>query len=388
LVTDPTGLLDHLPLDDHPYLRDLAPYFNEWLDHPTPGEFWRSASPEGGYEQINVPALNIGGWYDCFLWGTLQNYIGMKNRGGSLVARQHGRLIIGPWAHGLFTGNFPDRDFGPSASALACNLHGIHQRWYDHWLKGLDNGLEKEKPVKIFVMGIDQWRDEDDWPLPDAQNQHYYLHSNGQANTLNGDGFLSTDPPVQEPEDIYLYNPRRPVPTHGGQVLIVTPNAMGPKDQRTVESRDDVLIYSTPPLAKPVEITGPITLCLYAATSARDTDFTGKLVDVFPDGRAINLTDGVLRARYHTTLSVPELLGPDMVYKFQIDMWATSNVFLPNHKIRLEVSSSNFPRLGRNMNTGGQTVHESLEGSVPAVNRIFHNRTYPSHLVLPIIERG
>jgi putative CocE/NonD family hydrolase len=199
---------------------------------------------------------------------------------------------------------------------------------------------------------------------------------------------LSTDLPVHEHEDIYLYNPRRPVPTTGGQVLIVTPNAMGPKDQRQVEDRDDVLVYSTPLLEKPLEVTGPVRLCLFAISSARDTDFTGKLVDVFPDGRAINLTDGVLRARYHRSLSDPELLVPDKIYKLDIDLWATSNVFLPGHRIRLEVSSSNFPRLGRNMNTGGINVDENLDQSIPAVNRIFHDREHPSHLILPVIERG
>jgi putative CocE/NonD family hydrolase len=386
-LSDPNALLNHLPLYDHPQVRDLAPYFDDWLTHPMPGEYWCSASPNSGYAQITAPALNIGGWYDCFLWGTLQNYVGMRQSGGSHIAQKYGQLIIGPWSHGGFTGIYPDREFGASASALARDLPGIHLRWYDHWLKGLDNGIELEKPVKIFVMGLDQWREEDDWPLPDAKDRCYYLHSDGQANTLNGDGKLSIDLPIHEPEDIYLYNPRRPVPTLGGQVLIIGPNAMGPRDQRQVETRDDVLVYSTQPLDKPVEVTGPVTLCLYVASSARDTDFTGKLVDVFPDGRAINLTDGVLRARYHKSLNEPELLIPAQVYKLSIDLWATSNVFLPGHRIRLEVSSSNFPRLGLNMNTGGPTAHERLEHCVPAVNRIFHDDAHPSHLLLPIVER-
>lgn len=387
MASDPEGLLNRLPLADHPLISDLSPYFAEWLDHPQPGEFWQHASPCGGYEQISAPALNIGGWYDCFIWGTLQNYVGMKHRGGSQLARQHGRLVIGPWTHGGFTGSYPDREFGPTASALAQDLPGMHLRWYDRWLKGLENGIEQEKPVKIFVMGLDQWREEDDWPLPDVHEFPYYLHSQGQANSLHGDGLLSSAPPGQEPEDIYLYNPRRPVPTLGGQVLIVGPNAMGPRDQRPVEERDDVLVYSTPPLEQPLEVTGPVALCLFVSSSGRDTDFTGKLVDVFPDGRAINLTDGALRARYHKSQSESEMLEPGKVYELRIDLWATSNVFLPGHRLRLEVSSSNFPKFGRNMNTGGVTAQESLEESIPAVNRIYHDRLHPSHLILPVVAR-
>jgi uncharacterized protein len=386
-ISDANALLGCLPLDDHPSLRPLAPYYFEWVEHAVPGPYWQQRSPNSSYAQITAPALNIGGWYDCFLWGMLQNYNGMKQNGGSAAARQNQRLIIGPWYHGGLSGCYPDRDFGPAASALACDLSGAHLRWYGHWLKDIENGVEQDKPVKIFVMGIDQWREETDWPLPDAQVRQYYLHSAGSANSLRGDGVLSTEPPAAEPADIYLYNPRRPVPTLGGQVLIVGPNAMGPRDQREVEERDDVLIYSTPPLEKAVEVTGPVALRLFISSSARDTDFTGKLVDVFPDGRAIILTEGAFRARYHASPTAQELLQPDRVYALTVDLWATANVFLPGHRIRLEVSSSSFPRLARNTNTGGEMASECLELSVPAVNRIFHDQQHPSHLILPIIDR-
>jgi putative CocE/NonD family hydrolase len=387
-MSDPVAAQSHLPLDGFPQMRELAPYYFEWLNHPMPGEFWRPASPNAGYANITVPALNIGGWYDAFLLGTLENYTGMKQRGGSRIARQHEHLVIGPWTHGGYTGSYLDREFGASASVLACELQKTHLRWFDRWLKGVENGIEQEKPVKIFVMGIDQRREEDDWPLPDAQERNYYLHSDGQANTLNGDGGLSTDPPGQEPADIYLYNPRRPVPTLGGQGLLLGLNAVGPRDQRPVEARDDVLVYSTPPLEKPIEVTGPVTLQLFVASSARDTDFTGKLVDVFPDGRAITLTDGALRARYHRSFTEPELLEPNTVYELRIDLWATSNVFLTGHRIRLEVSSSNFPKLGRNTNTGGTIASEGLDRCLPAINQVFHNNAHPSRLILPIIERA
>ncbi|MCB0063962.1 MAG: CocE/NonD family hydrolase, partial [Caldilineaceae bacterium] len=252
------------------------------------------------------------------------------------------------------------------------------------WLKDEANGVDEEPPVTIFVMGADEWRTAESWPLPNTNYRPYYLHSNGAANSLHGDGTLSTEPPTNEPADLYLYNPLRPVPTVGGQVILPGANAMGPRDQRAVELRDDVLVYSTPVLAEPVEVIGPIELWLFISSSARDTDFTGKLVDVFPDGRAIILTEGILRARYRNSFTEPELLEPDEIYAIRLDLWATANVFLPGHRIRLEVSSSNFPRFDRNSNTGGDLVTETAEQYRPAINRIFHDAAHPSRLMLPV----
>lgn len=260
------------------------------------------------------------------------------------------------------------------------------------WLKGLDNGVEQDQPVKLFVLGLDQWREEADWPLPDTQYRPYYLRSGGRANTAaGGDGQLSPQAPAEEEAaDVYLYDPRRPVPTVGGAVLHSNPQGIdaGPRDQRGVEARADVLCYTTPPLKRPVEVTGPIELVLYAASSARDTDFTGKLVDVCPDGRAEILTDGILRARYRETFAEPQLLEPGQVYELRIDLWATANVCKAGHYIRLEVSRSNFPRFDRNTNTGGTIATESEADCVPAINRVYHDRAHLSHLLLPIIERA
>ena len=258
-----------------------------------------------------------------------------------------------------------------AACTPALDLTGLQLRWFDRWLKEVDNGVDQEPPVTLFVMGIDEWRTEADWPLPDTQYRPYYLHSAGQANTLHGDGTLSAEPPGDEPPDVYLYNPLRPVPTVGGQILLPGGNVNGPRDQREVELRDDVLVYSTPVLDRPVEVTGPIELRLFVASSARDTDFTGKLVDVYLDGRAMFLTEGILRARYRTSFTVLELLEPDAVYELRLDLWATANVFLPGHRIRLEVSSSNFPRFARNSNTGGEIASEAADQYRPAINRIF-----------------
>jgi putative CocE/NonD family hydrolase len=182
-------------------------------------------------------------------------------------------------------------------------------------------------------------------------------------------------------------NPFRPVPTVGGQVAMPGANAVGPRDQREVEQRDDVLVYSTPVLNRPVEVVGPIELRLFLASSARDTDFSGKLVDVYPDGRAMILTEGILCARYRHSMTEPELLEPDAIAEVRLDLWATANVFLPGHRIRLEVASSNFPRFGRNSNTGGDIASEAASDYQPAINRLFHDAEHSSHLLLPIIER-
>jgi uncharacterized protein len=387
VLLDLDAVLADLPLADHPLIRDAAAFYLDRLAHPTADAYWHPMSPCAGYEQITAPALNISGWYDIFLWGTIQNYQGMRKLGGTEHARRNQRVIIGPWSHSNFTGSFPEREFGAAGSLEALDLTGLQLRWFDRWLKEADNGVDQEPPVTLFVMGLDRWRTEEDWPLPDTQYRPYYLHSEGSANTLHGDGTLSVEPPGDEPPDVYLYNPLRPVPTVGGQVLFPGGNAIGPRDQRGVETRDDVLVYSSPVLDRPVEVTGPIELRLYTASSALDTDFTGKLVDVYPDGRAMILTEGILRARYRTSLTVPELLEPDAVYELRLDLWATANVFLPGHRIRLEISSSNFPRFDRNSNTGGEIASEAAGQYRPAINRIFHDAAHQSRLILPILER-
>ncbi|MCA9964555.1 MAG: CocE/NonD family hydrolase [Anaerolineales bacterium] len=384
---DVDGAFNERPLATHPLIQAYAPFYREWLTHRSDDAYWQQSSITANYEQMAVPALHMSGWYDIFPWSTFQNYMGLRDRGGSDKARQNQRVIIGPWTHMNFSGSFPEREFGWAGSAAAIDLPGIHLRWFDRWLKGEDNGIDKEPPVMIFVMGIDEWRSEADWPLPDTQYRPYYLHSGGRANTLHGDGTLSTELPSDEPADVYLYNPLRPVPTVGGQVILPGGNATGPRDQREVELRDDVLVYSTAVLQHPLEVTGPIELRLFVSSSARDTDFTGKLVDVYPNGRSLILTEGILRARYRHSFTEPELLEPGEIYELRLNLWVTANVFLPGHRLRLEVSSSNFPRFDRNSNTGGDMAIETAEVYETAVNHIFHDKKRPSHLILPIIER-
>lgn len=385
-----SDLYENLPTNEIPELDGIAPYYFEWLAHPDYDDYWRRIAPGRHYEDVAAPALNMGGWYDTFLGGTLANYVGMKQRAGSARARSLQRLIVGPWAHSAASGAFPEKIYGLMAGVDAFDLTGAQLRWFDYHLKGEENGVERDKPVQIFVMGINQWRHEDDWPLPDTNFVPYYLHSDGRAHTLDGDGLLSTAPPADEPEDVYLYAPTDPVPTVGGQSflpgLLVAANG-GPRDQRQVERRRDVLCYTTLPLKRPLEVTGPVELILFASSTAPDTDFTGKLVDVHPDGRAEILTEGILRARYRESMSDPRLLEPNHVYEFHVDLRATANVFGAQHRIRLEVSSSNFPRFDRNSNTGGVIAAARKEDMAPAINRVWHSRLYPSKLILPLIER-
>jgi putative CocE/NonD family hydrolase len=297
--------------------------------------------------------------------------------------------VIGPWAHGIPTGQFAERLYGVLSSAQGVDLAGEQIRWFDHHLRGVDNGIDRAPPVKVFVTGEDTWRELDDWPPPEARVVEYYLHSSGRANTRHGDGRLSTDAPGDEPEDVLRYDPDDPVPTWGGPTFLpggmIGANA-GPRDQRHIEERADVLCFTSAPLERPLTIIGPVRLRLFASSSALDTDFTAKLVDVHPDGRAESLTDGILRARYRESLSHPRLLEPGRVYELEIAVGATANTFRAGHRIRIEVSSSNFPRFDRNTNTGGDIAHETDAAVVVANNRVHHDARHPSCVLLWVVE--
>jgi putative CocE/NonD family hydrolase len=387
--TNPLAWSSKLPLTSYPILEagtseGLASYFFDWLQHPRYDDYWKAWSIADHYRQIAIPAYHVGGWYDIFLNGTLRNYVGLKVQGANEGGRHGQRLMIGPWSHGSYDSKTGDADFGPAARI---DDDEVLLRWYDHVLKGVQNGVDNEKPVKIFVMGKNVWRDEDDWPLPGAEDTCFYLHSGGQANTLSGNGVLNTIRPQSEAEDRFTYIPSDPVPTRGGGLCCDTGDYLPPGafDQRPNESRQDVLVYTTPALQEDMEATGPISLDLYASSSAVDTDFTAKLIDVHPDGYAQNLTDGILRARYRNSQEKAEFMERSHIYELKIDAGATSNVFLAGHRIRLEISSSNFPRFDRNLNT----AEEPERGTrwVKATNAVYHNHEYPSALSLPVIHR-
>lgn len=380
-------LYEETPISAMAHLQGVSPHFFDWVTHPSYDDYW-SGIDARNYDQLDKPVLHIGGWFDIFLNGTLQTYIGMRNHAKSESARRGQKLLIGPWSHGTnWTSSYHEQEFGLHGSGMAADLTGLQLRWMDRWVRGIENGIEDEKPVRIFVMGINQWRDEEDWPLPDTQYTPYYLHSNGHANTLDGDGSLSTVAPHHEQADSFTYDPCNPVPSIGGANLTPFSSSIGPRDQQLVELRDDVLVYSTPVLDRAIEVTGPVKVILYITSSAPDTDITCKLVDVHPDGRAMLITDGILRLRYRHSFNAPMLMEPGDVVEAHVDLWSTANVFLPGHCIRIEVSSSCFPKFARNSNTGGNVASEGIANYQKAVNHVYHDATYPSHILLPIIAR-
>ncbi len=364
----------HLPLRtaDRAATGETVEWYQRSLNHPSYDEFWRAMSTREKLDRIKVPVFAAGGWFDNYCQSDLEAFAALRKLGRPAY------VLIGPWAH-----NFGDRlavDFGPEASA---SLRRLQFQWFDHWLRGKDS-IGSLAPARIFTMGENRWHDEEAWPPRAATVEPYYLAGKGQANTVFGDGKLQSRHPRRGWADEYTYDPRKPVPTRGGAICcnpkILPP---GPMDQRPVEGRHDVLIYTGEALKADLEVTGVVRVLLYISTSATDTDFTAKLVDVAPDGTAIDLTDGILRLRYRKGLDRPELATPGEVYPITIDAGATSNVFRSGHRIRLEIASSNFPRFDRNPNTG-RAIADEAELRI-ARQSVYHGGQYPSALMLPVV---
>jgi len=360
------------------------PFWKDWVQHPSYDEYWEEFNGEKQWEEIAIPAFNMGGWYDLYATNSFINFNGLRQNGRTPEARQS-KLIVGPWPHALSTSpRTGDIDFGSHSMA---DLEGEELRWFDYWLKGIDNGIMDEPPLQLFIMGINQWRNEQEWPLARTRWQKAYFDSEGKANSLLGNGHLSGKEPQGAEVDQYVYDPRYPVQTLGGNNCC-SPDVVpwGPHDQRAAEMRSDVLCYTSEPLEADLEVTGPIQVVLYAATDGTDTDWTAKLVDVSPTGYARNLCDGILRARYRESMSEPTLVEPGKVYEYKIDVGVTGNTFLKGHRIRVEISSSNFPRFDRNPNTGHPFgIDAELR---QARQTIYHNKEYPSHILLPVIPGG
>ncbi len=376
----------HLPIYDWvERLRDSVPYLRDYLDHPEDDAYWHQLNVRRQAHQVSVPIFHLASWYDGFLEGGLNYFTAIRRYGMTEEARTGQRLMVGPWPH-LYPYDAPtsqvgELDMGPEALV---RVGDIAVRWFNYWLKGINNGVAEEKPVSIFVMGDNEWRYEDEWPLARTRYTPFFLHSGGKANSLNGDGTLSrVAPDREEPTDSFVYDPGDPVPTRGGCLL--GPNPTGPCYQRPVEIRQDVLVYTSEPLVDDLEITGPIVAKLFAASSATDTDFTVKLVDVWPNGYAQNIQNGIIRARYRLSKTHPTLLTPGNVYEFTIDLWATSHVVKPGHRLRVEVSSSNFPHYDRNLNTGGPLFRESKFER--ATQTVFHDAAHQSQIIMPLIPR-
>ena len=374
-------LFRRLPLISAVYDIVDAPYIKDWIRHARYDDYWKSYGIKEKYADIVAPAYFITGWYDNLVHENWRNFVGFREQGGSPQARKGTKIIVGPWTHAINAqGPNWDADFGASTTV---DINELHMRWYDFWLKGINTGIDQEPPVRIFVMGANQWRTENEWPLARTKCTSYYLGSGGKANSMFGDGTLSLSAPsANGPPDKYVYDPERPVPTLGGTIS-THPELQGPRDRRPVERRDDVLVYTGAPLEKDAEVTGPVEVKLYAASSAVDTDFTATLTDVYPDGRAVNICEGVRGARFRESLENPSLIEPGKVYEYTISLWETSNVFKAGHRIRLEISSSNFPRFARNQNTGNPF---GMSAEMKAAEQtIYHDARYPSRLVLPVI---
>lgn len=379
------GLYWTQPLGSFPLLQEagVASYFFDWLEHDTRDQYWQSISIRSRYDGIVAPSLHVGGWYDTFIEGTLENYAELAARAGNDPGRAQ-RLVVGPWLHIPWAPLNGVRNFGDEGRNVVDELQ---LGWFDYWLKG-EGSLDDWPPVRLFLMGENTWRDYDSWPPPNARVEEWYLHSSGRATSLSGDGTLSRDMPNAEPPDVYVYSPGFPVPSAGGRSCCLADVApMGPMEQSYVETRNDVLVFSTPPLERDTEVTGTVELVLFAATDAVDTDWTAKFCDVDEAGHSINLCDSIVRARYRDSLEHPTLLEPNRVYEYRFRVGSTANLFKRGHRIRLEISSSNFPMFDINTNTGARTKDATLLQAKVATQAIFHDHERPSRLLIPLVDR-
>jgi putative CocE/NonD family hydrolase len=342
--------------------------YREVMEHPAFDAFWRAISTKEQLSKIRVPVFAVGGWYDNFAESDLEAYAALHKSSGL------NRILIGPWPHNMSV-KFADIDFGADSQVA---VRALQFEWFDQWLMGKDSPLLSAPPVKVFLMGANRWIEDREWPPAHSRQRKLYLAARGA---------LAGKPPSHAAPDRYVYDPRDPVPTRGGPVCC-NPSVFpwGPMDQRPVEQRPDVLVYSTAPLKQDTTAAGPVKVILWVSTSSTDTDFTAKLVDVSPDGYARNLTDGILRLRYRNALDKPELANPGQLYQVTVDAGVTGNVFLKGHRIRIEISSSNFPRFDRNANTGGPVTGETR--LVPATETVYHDSDHPSCLSLTVIPPG
>jgi hypothetical protein len=362
---------------------------SDWVDflsHAPNDPWWRKFGYVQPSDHFSAPALHINSWYDIGVGDTIKLFNLMRTNGDSTEGRDNQFMAISPTSHCVSELATADTVVGARHLGDArFDYYNLYLRWFDYWLKGVDNGVTRMPKVQIYVMGRNQWRGENEFPLARTQWTKFYLHSNGHANSRFGTGTLSTELPGDEPPDQYSYDPKSPVPTLGGPICCTgTEDAIpGGFDQSEIEMRQDVLVYTTSVLKTGLEVTGPLKVILNVSSSALDTDFTAKLVDIYPDGTAYNVQDGILRARYREGYDHAARMKPEGTYELTIDLQATSNYFGPGHRIRLEISSSNFPRFDRNLNTGGNNYDETAW--ITAVNTIHHSRIQPSYILLPII---
>jgi len=371
----------HLPLKtmDEALGRTNTVWRERFL-HPDLDDFWKCRRLDNDFKNIDLPVLHITGWFDGDQPGALYYYEGMVNHSPA-ADRQF--ILIGPWDHAGT--RLPKQELGgvKFPPEVVVDMNEVHLRWFDYWLKGIDNGLLNDKRARIFTMGENKWHDEDSWPLKRTVATKFYLHSAERANTLGGDGRLSAKVPTNEPPDRYTYNPENPVITLMNWNKYGNRDAEEPLDKRFIERRDDVLVYTSEPLQAELGVCGRPFVRLYASSDCLDTDWIAMLSDVYPDDRSISLGEGVLRARYRNSLEKAELMIPGKVYEFTFELMSTCNVFHSGHRIRLTLTSSGFPIHARNPNTG-HPIGEDAELRV-AHQTIYHCDEYPSHLLLPVV---
>lgn len=366
-------LLKHLPLEtmDERAFQHPVKHWRDWLQHESYDDYWKAISDEEEFKRVTTPVMTQGGWFDIFLAGTINGFVGARHQAANDRARALTRMVIGPWGHGP-TRKFGDLDFGPDADRT---LFQYEQRWHDYHLKQVANGVDTDAPVQIFYMGVNKWRGEQDWPIPGATPTRWHLQPGGK---------LAPAPPTGTATTTYRYDPNDPVPTTGGNNCCGAPTIAGPVDQAPLDGRADIVRFTSEPLTAAVTIAGPVKMDLYAATDGRDTDWMVKLIDVHPDGKAYPMAEGILRARFREGLDKPKLLTPGETYRYEIDMVGTALAFLPGHRIRVDVTSSNFPQFDRNLNTGDPLG----KGATPraAQQTIHHSAARPSAIILPVVR--
>ncbi len=367
-------LLRHLPLEtmDQRAFQHPVQHWRDWLQHESYDEYWKAISDEEDFDRVQVPVMTQGAWFDIFLGGTINGFVGARHHAANPRARSLSRMVIGPWGHGP-SRKFGELDFGPDADRA---LFDYELRWHDFHLKGVANGIDTEPPVQIFYMGVNRWRGEQDWPVPGTQYARWHLQPGG--------GLAPAAPTSADATTTFRYDPEDPVPTTGGNNCCGAPTIAGPVDQAPLDARKDIVRFSSDVLKEPVTIAGPVSMDLHATTDGRDTDWMVKLIDVHPDGKAYPMAEGILRARFRDGLDKPSLLTPGPPYRYMIDMVGTALVFQPGHRIRVDITSSNFPQFDRNLNTGDLLG----KGMTPRVAQqtIHHSSARPSAIVLPVVK--
>ena len=359
------------------------PMLRDWTGNDRASDrYWEAYSVEADFSEIELPMLHMVGLYDFFVADTVKSYVQMSRRAKTDAARRGQRLVLGPWDHGTIgKRKVAEVDFGPNA---VLDRNALYKRWFDRYLKSIDNGIDREPPIRYFVMGINEWRHAFRWPPQATRWVDYFLTSEGRANTVSGDGVLSATAPEQGHSDTFVSDPARPVPAKGGRDVEPTyTGAWGPFDQSRIEQHPQVLVYTSPPLGEDLEVAGPVSAMLHVESDTVDADVVVKLVDVFPDGFAQNVATGVLRGRFRNSLSVPEQLEPGKIYEWKIDMTHTSNRFLKGHRLRVDIAGSCFPLYDRNPNTGEGVRSKTAR---TATQRLHHAPAFRSRISLPVTQ--